>query len=75
LFPLQVTPTAKLEWGYRDNEEWKIVDKVAVPDGIEKLIGFEGIGDPATGFYCVSRDNNNGIFFLALRKSLIILFF
>lgn len=52
-----------LEWGYNsgeDNEniEWKTVDKSSMDeaegvDGLEKLIGFEGRPDPASGFYCV----------------------
>ena len=43
--------------GDSDSGEWTVVDvKVSladVPEGFEKDIGFEGIGDPATGFYCV----------------------
>ena len=50
-----------LEWAYYQNEqeEWKIVDKSIlesddnVVEGIEKLIGFEGRPDPASGYYCV----------------------
>jgi hypothetical protein len=50
-----------LEWGYYkdDGEEWVVVDKSVLDDesnqtdGLEKLIGFEGRPDPATGFYCV----------------------
>ncbi|CAJ1934717.1 unnamed protein product [Cylindrotheca closterium] len=63
LFPLQVSKKSTVEWGYKegdsdsDSGEWKVVDVKAslidVPDGFEKDIGFEGIGDPATGFYCV----------------------
>ena len=38
--------------------DWTTVDKsvlngATIPDGIEKMIGFEGKGDPASGFYCV----------------------
>ena len=40
--------------------EWQVVDKsilddpaTAIPDGIEKMIGFEGTPDPATGYYCI----------------------
>jgi hypothetical protein len=32
-----------------------LVEKSAtkdIPAGVEKIIGFEGIPDPATGFYC-----------------------
>lgn len=49
-----------MEGGNDDDEsggEWTVVDVKAaltdVPDGLEKDIGFEGIPDPATGFYCV----------------------
>jgi hypothetical protein len=50
-----------LEWGYYqdDDEEWKIVDKSILDEeandieGLEKLVGFEGRPDPASGFYCV----------------------
>lgn len=47
-----------MEWAYLDGEEWKVVDKSileteSIPDGIEKMIGFEGTPDPATGFYCI----------------------
>jgi hypothetical protein len=51
-----------MEWAYTESSEgevdWKVVDSKAVledaniPDGIEKLVGFEGQPDPATGFYC-----------------------
>ena len=41
-----------------ENDSWTTVDKSILeeqppPEGIEKLIGFEGRPDPATGFYCV----------------------
>jgi len=60
LFPLQVSKKSTCEWGYLEGEgdsrEWKAVDVKAAlvdaPAGIEKEIGFEGIPDPATGFYC-----------------------
>eukprot|EP00543_Licmophora_paradoxa_P009741 CAMPEP_0202462186 /NCGR_PEP_ID=MMETSP1360-20130828/52875_1 /ASSEMBLY_ACC=CAM_ASM_000848 /TAXON_ID=515479 /ORGANISM="Licmophora paradoxa, Strain CCMP2313" /LENGTH=199 /DNA_ID=CAMNT_0049084539 /DNA_START=20 /DNA_END=619 /DNA_ORIENTATION=- len=57
LFPLQILQNTKVEWGYfvTESEEWKVVDKVVVenaPDGIEKMIGFEGRPDPSSGFYC-----------------------
>jgi hypothetical protein len=45
------------DWGYLENDEWKVVDiKAAMIDateGIEKSIGFEGKPDPASGFYCL----------------------
>jgi hypothetical protein len=40
-----------------DDSAWVTVDKVVLESitlkGIEKQMGFEGIPDPATGFYCV----------------------
>ena len=60
LFPLQVSTKDKIEWacweGSDDDGSWTVVDKSAVdaaPEGVEKLIGFEGKPDPASGFYCV----------------------
>lgn len=60
LYPLQLSSKKDLEWGYQtgDNEniEWKTVDKSCLTnavEGLEKLIGFEGRPDPASGFYCV----------------------
>jgi len=56
LYPLKILPKFKLEWGYykEDSEEWVTVNvkEVDSSDGIERKIGFEGIADPATGFYC-----------------------
>ena len=68
LYPVQIPPNAILEWGYRtDSAEddgggdgggeaiWAAVDKRRgddVPPGFEKKIGFEGISDKATGYYC-----------------------
>lgn len=56
LYPVQIPANAVLEWGYLDGEEsWTVVDKSKgddAPSGIEKKIGFEGISDKATGFYC-----------------------
>jgi len=50
-----------VEWGYAaaggDENKWTSVDKSVLsgaPDGIEKMIGFEGKPDPTTGFHCVS---------------------
>ena len=55
-----MTAKKTLEWGYFDaeNEEWTVVDKsildeITLPEGIDKMIGFEGKPDPATGFYCI----------------------
>ena len=49
----------KIDWAYWevDDEDgrWTTVDKSVVegaPDGIEKIIGFEGRPDPVTGYYC-----------------------
>jgi len=60
LFPLQFSTKKTLVWGYHSGDgediEWKVVDKSAMTDavdGLEKLIGFEGRPDPASGFYCV----------------------
>lgn len=60
LHVVQIPENALLEWGYvdgqdEDEDEWIVVDKSKgddSPPGIEKKIGFEGISDPATGFYC-----------------------
>jgi hypothetical protein len=66
LYPLLVSAKAQIEWGYSattasENDKdasvsYVVVDKSVLDEasaGIEKLIGFEGIPDPATGFYCV----------------------
>jgi hypothetical protein len=49
-----------MEWACKESEkdEWSVVDKsildgATLPEGIEKMIGFEGTPDPATGFYCI----------------------
>lgn len=60
LYPVRVLPDAAVEWGYDaadgdGDAEWIAVDKSKgedAPDGIEKRIGFEGISDKASGFYC-----------------------
>jgi len=59
LFPLQVSPKDTVEWAYWNDEmdDWKIVDKTVleaskVPKSVEKMVGFEGRPDPASGFYC-----------------------
>ena len=59
LYPIQMSGKKALEWGYLtgddEKSEWKIVDKSCLTDvveGLEKLIGFEGRPDPASGFYC-----------------------
>jgi hypothetical protein len=43
------------------SSSWTIVDKSILetsplPEGLEKIIGFEGKPDPATGYYCVYDD-------------------
>lgn len=64
LYPLKISNKVTLQWAYAeggdDDTTWIAVDKsilddspTSVPDGIEKMIGFEGTPDPATGFYCV----------------------
>ncbi|EED90093.1 predicted protein [Thalassiosira pseudonana CCMP1335] len=62
LYPVQLPANSVIEWGYLtpsnddDSEgKWTIVDKSVgddAPSGVEKKIGFEGISDKATGFYC-----------------------
>lgn len=65
LYPLQILPNDKLEWGYSYSKsdieesdsvcEWKIAGKVEVmPDDIDKMIGFKGLPDPS-GFYSSSQ--------------------
>lgn len=62
LFPLHVSQKDKIEWAYWDveGEDWILVDRDVlgdvVPDGFEKMIGFEGRPDPATGFYCMYNE-------------------
>eukprot|EP00548_Thalassiothrix_antarctica_P006346 CAMPEP_0194145798 /NCGR_PEP_ID=MMETSP0152-20130528/18838_1 /TAXON_ID=1049557 /ORGANISM="Thalassiothrix antarctica, Strain L6-D1" /LENGTH=149 /DNA_ID=CAMNT_0038846139 /DNA_START=210 /DNA_END=662 /DNA_ORIENTATION=- len=61
LFPLQILKSAKMEWAFleEESEEWVKVDITVLtdaPEGIEKLTGFEGRPDPATGFYCHYKD-------------------
>mmetsp|Transcript_40365 Transcript_40365/g.49174 ORF Transcript_40365/g.49174 Transcript_40365/m.49174 type:complete len:234 (+) Transcript_40365:101-802(+) len=55
--PLKVSQKDALEWGYYDDEaeSYIVVSKDVcndAPDGIERKIGFEGIADPTSGFYC-----------------------
>jgi hypothetical protein len=53
---MQVSPKSQVEWGYNKDGSWVFVDKAildAAGEGVEKMIGFEGKPDPATGFYCV----------------------
>jgi hypothetical protein len=50
MFPLQIFAKDTLEWGYMQGEEWSVAGKAAMPDDIEKLIGFQGLPEP-TGFY------------------------
>ena len=60
LYPVQIPANAVLEWGMMNGEEeWMEVEKSKgddAPDGIEKKIGFEGVPDKATGFYCMFKD-------------------
>mmetsp|Transcript_8164 Transcript_8164/g.14803 ORF Transcript_8164/g.14803 Transcript_8164/m.14803 type:complete len:217 (+) Transcript_8164:141-791(+) len=62
LFIVEIPSDAVLEWGVRgDGEEgeWSVVDKSkgdGAAKGIEKKIGFEGISDEATGFYCLYHE-------------------
>mmetsp|Transcript_27033 Transcript_27033/g.41459 ORF Transcript_27033/g.41459 Transcript_27033/m.41459 type:complete len:244 (-) Transcript_27033:37-768(-) len=59
--PGKVSPTDRIQWGYRngndDGDYWTVInakelDAKETPPDIEKLIGFEGIPDPASGYYC-----------------------
>ncbi|KAL9179576.1 hypothetical protein ACHAXT_008866 [Thalassiosira profunda] len=55
IYPVKIPANAVLEWGRMDGEEWVLVDKASGDEaakGIEKKVGFEGIADKATGFYC-----------------------
>ena len=60
LYPIKIPPNAAVEWGYivgdtEEESQWMVVDKSKgddAPKDIEKKIGFEGISDKATGFYC-----------------------
>jgi len=61
LFPLKLRGKERLEWGLY-NVETKTFDAVdkSLTDGMDefdtKQIGFEGTGDPKTGFYCHYND-------------------
>ena len=77
MFPLQLSSKKTLEWGYNsaagDDEdgevEWKIVDKSSVSEeveGLEKLIGFQGTADPASGFYII---DDSGKFNMGVESS------
>lgn len=58
LHPTKIKTKTVVEWGYQVDEIWTTVDpkQVTIPDGggFDKTIGFQGLPDPATGFYCVS---------------------
>lgn len=59
LEPLQFPSKSRVEWSYFDEEgkDYKLITSSStpesLPDGIDKMIGFKGIGDPKTGFYCI----------------------
>lgn len=62
IFPLQISSKDRLEWSYCSSTATHDADWVRVsttdssmPDGIEKMSGFEGAADP-TGFYARSND-------------------
>jgi hypothetical protein len=81
IFPTTILANDKLEWGYTTatatatadtttdttttTVDWTVVGKVDMPEGIEKLIGFQGNADP-TGFYArkaqVMSDNSSSGF-------------
>jgi len=60
LFPVQLSTKKQLQWGHysgNDDEEgeWTVVDKSCIDAANEvnvKSIGFLGVPDPSTGFYC-----------------------
>ena len=58
LHPLSILPKDKIEWGLVDtNGEWQVVASMNdFPKNFEKIVGFEGIGDPASGYYCHYKD-------------------
>jgi len=62
LYPLQISAKDKVQWGYLNNEEYITITKDMIAKsndsavGFEKNIGFEGIADPQTGFYCHYKD-------------------
>lgn len=62
LVPGRVRPKDRVEWGYGDGEggrsfsvvEGSVIDGAS--EGVEGLVGFEGLADPSSGFYCVSGE-------------------
>ena len=58
--PGELKKEHNLEWGFRTggDDEWAIADTTSKEgdEGCEKFIGFEGIPDPNTGYFC-SYDN------------------
>ena len=59
--PILIKVGAKdaVEWAYLEGDEWVQVDpkdesfmNVDNIDKLDKLVGYEGKPDPATGFYC-----------------------
>ena len=60
---MQVSTKDRIEWSYwdADGDDWVIVDKSVldeedIPAGFEKMIGFEGRPDPASGYYCMYNE-------------------
>lgn len=59
---MQISAKDTIEWAVwdADGEKWNIIDKSVLkgdmPDGIEKMIGFEGRPDPASGYYCMYNE-------------------
>lgn len=60
----QILPKSQLVWGYYKEAEgngfWvevnvKEVD-MTIPEGVEKKIGFEGVADPSSGYYCLYKE-------------------
>jgi len=58
LNPIKVAPKSTLEWGAIISDEWTTISKEeANNDSVsDKEIGFEGLCDPNTGFYCHYKD-------------------
>merc|ERR1711971_275608 len=57
IHPLKISQKDTIEWGYIDDSTslYVTVSKDVCDDApktIERKIGFEGIADPKTGFYC-----------------------
>jgi len=54
LYPGKISAKSKLHWAVKEDETWSALDasSSAMEKGLDKSVGFEGISDPSTGFYC-----------------------